>query len=207
MLPLFLVYLSEYTINLGLFPVLLFPLPSTPFTTPRSFYPTYTLLYQLGVFLSRSSLPLFRLRRLYPPSLLQVVNLFFLLFIAIAEFSWVDDVGVWVVMGVVFWEGLLGGAVYVNTFAAVGEGRVGGGWEGKGMEGEGMEGLGLEGEETEGEGRKGEGREGKEREWSLGAVTVSDSAGICVAGFVAMGVERGVCAWQVGRGRDWCRKL
>lgn len=91
-----------------------------------------------------------------------------------AEFSWVDDVGVWVVMGVVFWEGLLGGAVYVNTFAAVGEGREG---------------------------------QSEEREWSLGAVTVSDSAGICVAGFVAMGVERGVCAWQVGRGRDWCRRL
>jgi len=182
MLPLFLVYLSEYTINLGLFPVLLFPLPSTPFTTLRSFYPTYTLLYQLGVFLSRSSLPLFRLRRLYPPSLLQVANFFLLLFIAMAEFSWVDDVGVWVVMGVVFWEGLLGGAVYVNTFAAVGGGR-------------------------EGEGREWEVWEGEEKEWSLGAVTVSDSAGICVAGLVAMGVERGVCAWQVGRGRDWCRRL
>jgi len=202
MLPLFLVYLSEYTINLGLFPVLLFPLPSTPFTTPRSFYPTYTLLYQSGVFLSRSSLPLFRLRRLYPPSLLQVANFFLLLFIAMAEFSWVDDVGVWVVMGVVFWEGLLGGAVYVNTFAAVGEGQMGAGREGKGREREGWE-----GEEREDEGREAEEREGEEREWCLGAVTVSDSAGICVAGFVAMGVERGVCAWQVGRGRDWCRRL
>lgn len=174
MLPLFLVYLSEYTINLGLFPVLLFPLPSTPFTSLRSFYPTYTLLYQSGVFLSRSSLPFFRLRRLYPPSFLQVGNFFFLLFIAMAGSSWVDDIGVWVTMGVVFWEGLLGGAVYVNTFAAVGEGDE---------------------------------RQSEEREWSLGAVTVSDSAGICLAGFVAMGVEKGVCAWQVGRGRDWCRRL
>ena len=75
-------------------------------------------------------------------------------------------------MVVIFWEGLLGGAVYVNTFAKVGEGR-----------------------------------EGEEREWSLGAVTVSDSGGICVAGFAAMGIEKGVCAWQVERGRDWCRRL
>jgi len=172
MLPLFLVYLSEYTINLGLFPVLLFPLPSTPFTTYRSFYPTYTLLYQSGVFLSRSSLPLFRIHHLYPPSLLQIANFFLLLFIAMSCFPWVDEIGVWITMAIVFWEGLLGGAVYVNTFAAVGEGR-----------------------------------EGEEREWSLGAVTVSDSAGICVAGLVAMGVESGVCRWQVGRGRDWCRRL
>ncbi len=73
---------------------------------------------------------------------------------------------------VVFWEGLLGGAVYVNTFAAVREGR-----------------------------------EGEEREWSLGAVSVSDSAGICVAGVVGLGLEGAVCGWQVSRGRDWCTRL
>lgn len=88
-------------------------------------------------------------------------------------YNWLPEwSAVWIVIAVVFWEGLLGGAVYVNTFAAVAEGR-----------------------------------EGQEREWSLGAVTVSDSAGICVAGLVAMGVEKGVCGWQVGRGRDWCRRL
>ena len=75
-------------------------------------------------------------------------------------------------MALVLWEGFLGGAVYVNTFAEITE-RVDKG----------------------------------EREFSLGATSVSDSAGICVAGFLAMGVEKGICAWQVGRGRDWCRQL
>ncbi|KAI7198929.1 protein btn1, partial [Hortaea werneckii] len=41
MLPLFLVYVAEYSINQGVSPTLLFPLPSTPFTHFRAFYPTY----------------------------------------------------------------------------------------------------------------------------------------------------------------------
>ena len=83
-----------------------------------------------------------------------------------------DSIGVWMVFAVVFWEGLLGGAVYVNTFAEITE-RVA----------------------------------EEEREFSLGATSVSDSGGICIAGFLAMAVEKGVCNWQVGRGRDWCRRL
>ena len=47
----------------------------------------------------------------------------------------------------------------------------------------------------------------EEREFSLGAVTVSDSGGICVAGFVGMVLEVELCGWQVSRGRDWCRQL
>lgn len=73
---------------------------------------------------------------------------------------------------VIFWEGLLGGAVYVNTFAEIME-RV-----------------------PEGD-----------REFSLGATSVSDSGGICVAGFVGMVLEVGLCEWQVERGRGWCRMV
>ena len=47
----------------------------------------------------------------------------------------------------------------------------------------------------------------EEREFSLGAVSVADSAGICVAGFLSVVVESGLCAWQVRRGKDWCRQL
>lgn len=47
----------------------------------------------------------------------------------------------------------------------------------------------------------------EEREFSLGAVSVSDSIGIGVAGFVGMALEVGLCSWQVGHGRDWCRQL
>ena len=170
MLPLLLVYIAEYTINQGVAPTLLFPLPSTPFTHYRSFYPVYGTIYQAGVFLSRSSTPFIRLHNLYLPSLLQCLNLALL----IAQAMYPSLLGsVWVVFLVIFWEGLLGGAVYVNTFAEIGE-KVA----------------------------------PERREFSLGATSVSDSAGICVAGFLGMVLEVGLCGWQVERlGRDWCRRL
>jgi battenin len=45
------------------------------------------------------------------------------------------------------------------------------------------------------------------REFSLGATSVSDSGGICVAGLVGLWLEGALCGWQVRRGRDWCRRL
>lgn len=168
MLPLLLVYIAEYTINQGISPTLLFPLPSTPFTAYRSFYPLYAFLYQLGVFISRSSTPFFRLHNLYTPSLLQCLNLALLSLHSIYFFI----PSVWIVFIVVFWEGLLGGAVYVNTFAEI------------------MERVPVQ-----------------EREFSLGATSVSDSAGICVASLIGMVVEGRLCEVNVGRGRPWCRDL
>ncbi|KAF2479275.1 protein btn1 [Neohortaea acidophila] len=47
----------------------------------------------------------------------------------------------------------------------------------------------------------------EDREFSLSAVTVSDSAGICVAGFLGVVMETALCNWQVEHGRDWCRRL
>ncbi|KAL8707129.1 MAG: hypothetical protein Q9220_007792 [cf. Caloplaca sp. 1 TL-2023] len=167
-LPLLLVYMAEYMINQSVAPTLLFPLKDTPFTEYRSFYPTYATIYQLGVFISRSSLPLLRIHTLYPPSLLQWLNLLFLILQSL--FSFIPSV--YIVFLLIFWEGLLGGLVYVNTYAEVGE-RV---------------------------------RE-EEREFALGAVSVSDSAGITLAGVLGVGIEEGLCKWQVERGRDWCRRL
>jgi battenin len=74
-----LVYIAEYTINQGVSPTLLFPIEDTPFTEYRQFYPMYAFLYQLGVFISRSSVSFIRIHNLYFPSLLQVVNLILLL--------------------------------------------------------------------------------------------------------------------------------
>lgn len=204
MLPLLLVYFAEYTINLGVLPTVLFPLsssttttsPTSPPSSPknphphpsiplpsflhhyRDFYPTYNTIYQIGVFLSRSSTPFIRLHHLYPPSLLQLLNLALLLAVALAPGHIFPDngLGLWMVFAVVFWEGLLGGGVYVNVFAEIAEngGRI----------------------------------PAERREWSLGAVSVSDSAGIAVAGFVSLGVEVGLCSWQQRVwGRDWCRRL
>ncbi|CAG8975481.1 hypothetical protein HYALB_00004799 [Hymenoscyphus albidus] len=168
MLPLFLVYVGEYTINQGVTPTLIFPLPSTPFKAYRSFYPFYALLYQLGVFVARSSTPFIRLHQLYPPTFLQILNLILLL--THSMYFWIPSV--YLVFLIIFWEGLLGGAVYVNTFAEIME---------KVPEGE--------------------------REFSLGATSVSDSAGICVAGFIGVGLEPWLCEFNVQAGRNWCREM
>jgi battenin len=168
MLPLLLVYIAEYTINQGVAPTLLFPLGNTPFAAYRDFYPTYALLYQVGVFIARSSTPFYRIHNLYLPSILQIVNL--VLLILQSLYDWIPSV--WLVFLVIFWEGLLGGAVYVNTFAEI------------------MESVPE-----------------REREFSLGATSVSDSGGICVAGFVGMVLEAFLCNWQVQRGKNWCKQL
>lgn len=168
MLPLLLVYVAEYTINQGVAPTLLFPLDETPFSHYRAFYPTYNALYQLGVFISRSSLPFIRVQSLYTPTLLQCINLAVLT----AHAVWPFLPKVYMVFAIVFWEGLLGGLVYVSTFRRIGE------------------------QVAE-----------EDREFSLGATTVSDSGGICIAGFVGMAMETGLCRWQVDHGRDWCQRL
>ncbi|SMR43011.1 unnamed protein product [Zymoseptoria tritici ST99CH_1E4] len=157
MLPLFLVYLAEYTINQGVAPTLLFPIAESPFEHFRAFYPTYGAIYQLGVFISRSSLPFIRIRSLYVPTLLQVLNLAGLTLHAL----WPFIPTVWFVFVIVFWEGLLGGLVYVSTFAAIREDIP-----------------------------------EEDREFSLGAVSVSDSAGIFLAGLLGAGMETTLCSWQ-----------
>lgn len=168
MIPLLLVYVAEYTINQGVSPVLLFPLPSTPFTEFRAFYPFYGFLYQLGVFISRSSTPFVRIRRLYLPSLLQAGNLAILLLQAL--YFYIPSV--YIIFAIIFWEGLLGGGVYVNCFANILEEVPAG-----------------------------------DREFSLAATSVSDSAGICIAGFLSILIEPRLCDWQVERGVTWCTRI
>jgi len=168
MLPLLLVYIAEYTINQGVAPTLLFPLKETPFRHYRAFYPAYNAIYQVGVFISRSSTPFLRVHNLYFPSFLQVINLTLLTLHSLFNFI----PSVYIIFVIIFWEGLLGGLVYVNTFAEIGE-RV----------------------------------PKEDREFSLGATTVSDSGGICIAGFLGMVFEVWLCGWQVRHGRDYCKKI
>ncbi|KAL5114098.1 battenin CLN3 protein [Pleosporales sp. CAS-2024a] len=166
MLPLLLVYIAEYTINQGVAPTLLFPLSSSPFTQYRSFYSTYQTIYQVGVFISRSSTPFIRIHHLYLPSFLQIANLALLTLHAMYHFI----PSYYVVCVVIFWEGLLGGLVYVSTFAEITD-HV----------------------------------RSEDREFSLGATSVSDSGGICIAGFLSMAVEVSLCKWQVDHGREYCK--
>lgn len=168
MVPLFLVYVAEYTINQGVAPTLLFPVEESPFREYRGFYPFYSFLYQLGVFVSRSSISFIRIRHLYTPSFLQIGNVVLLVLQSLHFFI----PSVYIIFIVIFWEGLLGGAVYVNTFADI------------------LENVSAE-----------------DREFSLSAATVSDSAGICVAGFIGIVLEPRLCAAQVADGRDWCRRI
>jgi len=115
MLPLLLVYVAEYTINQGVAPTLLFPLQKTPFEQYRAFYPAYNAIYQIGVFISRSSTPFFRIHNLYFPSFMQIANLVILTLHAL--FNFIPNV--YLIFIIIFWEGLLGGLVYVNTFAEI----------------------------------------------------------------------------------------
>lgn len=115
MLPLLLVYIAEYTINQGVAPTLLFPVKESPFKDFREFYPFYGFLYQLGVFISRSSTPFIRIHHLYLPTFLQCGNLLLLGLHAMYFFI----PSVYIVFFIILWEGLLGGAVYVNCFAEI----------------------------------------------------------------------------------------
>lgn len=166
MLPLFTVYASEYMINQGVSPTLLFDIDSTPFTHYRDMYVVYGTLYQLGVFISRSSSSFVRIRNLYIPSFLQMLNV--ALFISQSLYMIIPNV--WIVMVLVFYEGLLGGASYVNTFTLVSET------------------VPLE-----------------NREFAMGAVGMSDSAGIVMLASISMWLEPQLCQFQVDSGRPWCR--
>jgi battenin len=186
-----LVYIAEYTINQGVSPTLLFPIEDTPFTEYRQFYPMYAFLYQLGVFISRSSVSFIRIHNLYLPSLLQVANLILLLAVCPLppfplrlsaqtqteantpiQHSLTPFLSIYPLFALILWEGLLGGAVYVNTFAEI------------------MSTV-----------------PDADREFSLGATSVSDSGGICVASLIGMAIEGRLCEWNVQHGRSWCRSL
>lgn len=68
--------------------------------------------YQIGVFVSRSSLSLFSTDHIWLMSIFQFLNVVYFTFQAI--FMMVPTISV--IFIIVFWEGLLGGCCYVNTF-------------------------------------------------------------------------------------------
>ena len=115
--PLYTVYLAEYMINQGVSPTLLFPLKEMPFNHYRDAYVTYSTLYQLGVFISRSSGTIVKIDHLYLPSILQALNLFLCIYQSISP--WLPNV--YAVLALIFYEGLLGGTSYVNTYRSLTE--------------------------------------------------------------------------------------
>ncbi|XP_056143887.1 battenin [Lampris incognitus] len=107
--PLGLVYFAEYFINQGLLELLYFP---AFYLSHAEQYRWYQTLYQVGVLVSRSSLCCVKIRRLWALSLLQCVNAVLLLLAVYYQF--LSSAGL--VFAIVLYEGLLGGAAYVNTF-------------------------------------------------------------------------------------------
>uniref|UniRef100_A0A672Z2Y4 Battenin n=1 Tax=Sphaeramia orbicularis TaxID=375764 RepID=A0A672Z2Y4_9TELE len=108
-LPLCLVYYAEYFINQGLMELLYFP---SFFLSHAEQYRWYQTLYQVGVLVSRSSLCCMKIRKLWALALLQVLNAVILLLAVRFQFL----PSAWVVFIIILYEGLLGGAAYVNTF-------------------------------------------------------------------------------------------
>ncbi|GAA5854004.1 hypothetical protein JCM9279_003759 [Rhodotorula babjevae] len=204
MLPLFLVYLAEYTINSGVAPTLLYEVPTSEsapvlalmIKSLRDYYPLWALLYQTFVFISRSSLSILRLQPL-PLALLPlptILQLFVLLttFLEARTGFIVNSLGehgaTWCVAGLVCAEGLCGGAAYVNAFHRLATE----------IDDEEVDEVGL------GKDRR---RLDQEREFCIASVGFADTSGILAAAMLSMAVEPYLCASQVARGRLFCREL
>lgn len=107
--PLMLVYLAEYFINQGLLELINF---NGIWLTHSEQYRWFQVDYQLGVFLSRSSVNLFTINKLWVLAVMQFVNVaIFLTEVAKPFFP-----SIWIVLGLVLIEGMLGGGAYVNTY-------------------------------------------------------------------------------------------
>ncbi|XP_071975688.1 battenin isoform X2 [Engystomops pustulosus] len=111
MLPLSIVYFAEYFINQGLFELIYFPnIPMSHSTQ----YRWYQMLYQAGVFVSRSSVRFCKFRHIWILSCLQCgLAIFLLVGVAYLFLPSLTLPGIFVIIA---FEGLLGGAAYVNTF-------------------------------------------------------------------------------------------
>jgi len=110
--PLFLVYFGEYVINQGITPVLTFN--NSPLFAKQE-YKYYSFIYQIGVFISRSSANFFQIKQLWLLAFLQIANMIFLG--CAAYFNFIPSI--WIIFAIVLYEGLIGGAVFVNAFYRV----------------------------------------------------------------------------------------
>ncbi|KAL0578345.1 battenin CLN3 protein [Marasmius crinis-equi] len=198
MLPLFCVYLFEYTINQGIAPTLLYPVPpadkywflSKIIHSVRDYYPLWQLVYQTTVFLSRSSislgLPPLPERLLSLPAIIQGVILSLLVFESAVGFA-ADDfeaTNIAIVFVLISFEGICGGLAYVNTFYRINQERPDPGSDVHDAE-----------------------RLKQEKEFKIGSIGFADSSGILLASLVAVPTELTLCKAQVNRGKMLCKGL
>jgi len=109
MIPLGLVYLFEYFINQGLAELVFFR--NSWFDHDQQ-YRFYQVEYQLGVLISRSSISLIKIDKIWILSILQAFNVILFLSHILHPFL----LAFWIASSLVLFEGLIGGAAYVNTF-------------------------------------------------------------------------------------------
>ncbi len=109
MVPLGLVYFAEYFINQGIVELISFEDAWLPAIQQ---YRWYQVIYQIGVFISRSSVNLVHIKHTWIMAFLQFANVAVLLCQVFFQFI----PNIWIVFILILYEGLLGGAAYVNTF-------------------------------------------------------------------------------------------
>ncbi|KAL5520775.1 BTN1 [Sanghuangporus sanghuang] len=214
MLPLFCVYLFEYTINQGIAPTLIYPVPS-PDEHPvmslvihsiRDYYPLWQLVYQTTVFLSRSSisfgLPPLPSRLLPMPVIVQ-----FTILVALTLESGVgivsedsESLAFGIVILLISIEGICGGLAYVNVFFRINQDRRHPPTTSSSENGLGdSANVSIPSRERE---RKE--RAKQEREFQIGSIGFADSSGILLASIVAMPTELSLCRAQIARGKSLC---
>ncbi|GAC98469.1 hypothetical protein PHSY_006063 [Pseudozyma hubeiensis SY62] len=203
-IPLVIVYAMEYTINQGIAPTLIYPLP-TPSTHPllshiirklTDYYPLYQLVYQTFVFLSRSSISIFKLpaiprHLLWLPAVLQTTLLVVLMTESL--YAWFRaSIASPLVIVLICVEGLAGGSAYVSVFYSIG------------VDEESKQGIVLPATaEGEGNGEDGEADEAyrlakkaQEHEFRIGCVGFGDSLGILAASLISMPLQVSLCNAQ-----------
>ena len=114
MIPLFIVFFAEYTINQGLYELLYYESSSL---SQAEQYRWFQVDYQVAVFLSRSSVNVFQLRKIIIPAVTQ----WFILIFLVCEIYFQFIPTIWITLLVIFLEGMCGGTVYVNAFYMVSE--------------------------------------------------------------------------------------
>lgn len=196
MFPLFCVYLLEYTINQGVAPTLVYPVPSPDrywllsriIHSIRDYYPLWQLVYQTTVFLSRSSIslgfPPLPTRLLSLPAFVQA-GILTILVVESAVGIFGDDsqaLSFSLVFLLISLEGFCGGLAYVNVFYRLNQERpqvVNGDHE----------------------------RAKQEHEFKIGSIGFADSTGILLAAIAAVPTEVELCRAQVARGKLLCKSL
>ncbi|KAI0641301.1 batten's disease protein Cln3 [Trametes meyenii] len=196
MLPLFCVYLFEYTINQGISPTLVYPVPTREthwfmslfIHSIRDYYPLWQLVYQSTVFLSRSSislgLPPLPGRLLSLPAIVQGAILTTLALESAAGLFGDAHPGLSfaLVFLLVSIEGICGGLAYVNVFYRVNQEKH---------------------DSTTADAERAK----QEREFRIGSIGLADSAGILMASLLAVPTEIELCRAQVARGKVFCQSL